>query len=109
MPPLSVTSAWSGMRSMTGCSVKTLNSLRVRIIGAERLARELDDRALQAEAQAEERDVVPARPADGPDLALDAAVAEAAGHDDAGDARQLVGDLLRLDALEVLGADPAHR
>ena len=27
VPPLSVTSAWSGMRSMTGCSVKTLNSL----------------------------------------------------------------------------------
>jgi hypothetical protein len=43
---------------MTGCSVKTFELARVRILGGERLARELDDRALQAEAEAEERHLV---------------------------------------------------
>ena len=93
---------------MTGCSVKTLNSLLLASSVAERLARELDDGALQAEAQPEERDPVAARPADCADLALDAAIAEAAGHDEPGNAVELVGDLVRLDALQMLRSDPSH-
>ena len=43
VPPLSVTSGWSGMRSITGCSVKTLNSVLLAS-GFERHAAELDHR-----------------------------------------------------------------
>ena len=56
---------------------------RVRAGEPAHVACELDDRALQAEAQAEERDAVLAGVAGGGDLALDAAEAEAAGDDDA--------------------------
>ena len=104
VPPLSVTSVWSGMRSMTGCSVKTLNSLLLASGLSSATRRELDHRALQAQAQAQERDLLLARPADGAHLALDPAVAEAAGHQHAGHALQLVGHLLRLHALQLLAS-----
>ena len=52
---------------------------RVRVRRADDLAGELDDRALQPEAQAEIRDAVVAGVVGGEDLALDAAMAEAAG------------------------------
>ena len=83
-----------------------LAAVGVRVV--ERHAGELDHRALQAQAQAQVRDLLLARPADGAHLALHAAVAEAAGHQHAGHALELVGDLLRLHALQLLGADPAH-
>ena len=56
---------------------------RVDVLRADDLARELDDRALQPEAQAEVRHLVVAGEVGGEDLALDAPMAEAAGHDDA--------------------------
>ena len=76
----------------------------VGIVGAKRHPAELDHRALQAQAQAEERDLLLAGPANGADLALDPAVAEAAGHEHAGNALQLVRHLLRLHALQLLAS-----
>ena len=61
-------------------------AVHLRAVGvrqADHVAGELDDRALQAEADAEERHLPFAGKADGLDLAVDAAVAEAAGHQDA--------------------------
>ena len=52
------------------------------------MAGELDDRALQAQAEAQVRDPVLAGVARGEDLALDPAVAEAARDEDAGRARR---------------------
>ena len=66
------------MKSMTGCSVNMSNSVELASLGADDLAGELDDRALEPEAQAEVRDPVVARVVGGEDLALDAAMAEAA-------------------------------
>ena len=56
---------------------------RVRAVHADHVAREVDDRELHAEADAEERDAALARDPRGVDLALDAAHAEAAGDQDA--------------------------
>ena len=67
---------------------------RVGVRGADDLARELDDRALQAEAQAEVRDAVVAGVVGGEDLALDAAMAEAARDQDAGGAVEPLVDVL---------------
>ena len=67
------------------------------------VAGELGDGALHAQADAEERHAVLAAVADGLDLALDAAVAEAAGHEDAVGAAEPLGDRLRR---ELLGVDP---
>ena len=80
--------------------------MRVRALEAADVARELDHRQLHAEADAEERDAVLARVADRGDLALDAAVAEAAGHEDRVEAaeqrrRAAALDLLRVDVLEL--------
>src|SRR5436190_452477 len=71
--------------------------------------RELDHRALESQADAEEGDALLPGEADGLDLAGDAAVAEAARHQDTVDAAQgalgpLALDLLRLDAAD---DDPA--
>ena len=63
---------------------------RVGVAGPDDLAGELDDRALEAQAQAEVRDAVLAREVGGEDLALDAAMAEAARDEDAGDAIESV-------------------
>src|SRR6266850_1028283 len=76
---------------------------RVRILGPEGRARELDDHALHAHAEAERRNFALAAEADGLHFALDAAVAEATGYDDPVEADQ------RLDvavALELLAVDP---
>ena len=80
--------ALSGIRSMTGCLAFGSNSARVRASELAHVARELDDRELHAEADAEERHAVLARVADRVDLALDAAIAEAAGHEDRVDVRE---------------------
>ena len=82
---------------------------RVGVAGPDDLAGELDDRALEPEAQAEVRDAVLAGEVGGEDLALDAAVAEAARDEDAGDAVEsvvevLVGERLRIDPAD-LGVD----
>ena len=61
---------------MTGYRVNRLNSV-------EHLTRELDDRALQPQAQAQERNAIDPCPADGADLALHAAVPEATWYHDA--------------------------
>src|SRR5712664_596688 len=64
---------------------------RVGVRCVERLTSEVDDRALHSEAQAEVRDAVVAGIARGLHLALDAPIAEPAGHHDAGDAHQRRG------------------
>ena len=70
---------------------------------AAHVAGELDDRALQAEAQAEERDAVLAGEPGRRDLALDAADAEPAGDDDAVEVAQAAfGE----QPLGVVGGDP---
>ena len=77
-------SRWSGMKSMTGFSVNMSNSVELASFGPDDLAGELDDGALEPEAQPEVRDLVVAGEVGGEDLALDAAVAEAARDEDAG-------------------------
>src|SRR5262249_49591253 len=62
---------------------------RVRLLPARHVARELDGRDLHAEAQAEVRNPALAREAGGRDLALDAALAEAARHQHAVDVVQV--------------------
>ena len=84
VPPLSSMSRWSGMKSMTGCSVNMSNSVELASLRADDVARELDDRALEAEAQPEVRDAVLAGVVGGEDLALDAAMPEPARDEDAG-------------------------
>ena len=69
------------------------------------MARELGDRDVHAEADAEVRDAILAGDAAGEDLPLPAARAEAARHEHAVDARQLGARLLER---HVLGVDPAH-
>jgi len=89
----------------------------VRRFQPARVARELDDRALHAEADPEVRHALLARVAHGLDLALDAAVPEAARHQDAVDVGEVGGgpvtlDVLRVDPRDVdfrLVRDPAVR
>ena len=93
---------------MTGCSVKTLNSdefassvpsaSRANSMTAHWRPRHSPRNGTRCSS----------RPADGADLSLHAAVAEAARHEDARHAVELGVDLLRLDALQELRADPAH-
>ena len=83
MPPLSVTS-----RCVVHEVDDRVRASRVELAGvgagqAQHVAGVLDGHHLHAEAQAEARDVVLAGVAGGGDLALDAALAEAAGDDDA--------------------------
>ena len=78
---------------------------RVGIARADDVAGELDDRALQPKAQTEVRDAVIPGVVGSEDLALDPTMAEPAGHEDAGHARQRVGDVL---GSQLLGIDPAH-
>ena len=106
MPPFSSRSRWSGMKSMTGFGVNMSNSVELTSFVSRRGARELDDAALEAEAQAEVRDPVLAGVVGGKDLALDPAVAEAARHEDAGRAVELlvevvVGERLRVDPADL--------
>src|SRR5262252_477713 len=69
------------------------------------VARVLDDRALHAQTDAEERHPPLARVADRLDLALDPPIAEATRHQDAVDTREL---RLGAVAFDVLGVDPLH-
>ena len=71
------------------------------------MARELDRRALHAEADAEERDAFFARVADGAQLALDAARSESRSHQNAVHASQLAVIPLGLQLLGV-DVDDAH-
>ena len=77
---------------------------RVRALETADVARELDHRALQAEADPEERDAALARVAHGRHLALHAPHAEAARDQDAVDVRER---LFGRGAAEVVGRDPA--
>ena len=85
---MSVTSFCSGSRSMTGWREAGSNSLEFASARPQHVAGELDDRALQAQADAQERHALLARVPDRVDLALDAAVPEPAGDQDAVDAGQ---------------------
>ncbi len=69
------------------------------------MPRELGDRDVHAEADAEVRDAPLARDPAGEDLPLPAARAEAAGDEHAVDALEQLG---RLVVRHVLGVDPAH-
>lgn len=64
-----------------------------------------NDGALHTEAEAEERDLIDARILDGVDLAFDAAIAEAAGDDDAVDALEDFAKI-RFLFFEDFGIDP---
>src|SRR5438552_7781910 len=70
----------------------------VRLVAAEVVAGELDGHDMQAEAEPEVGDAAGAGEAGGLDLALDAALTEAAGHDDAVDVGE---ELVRATALDV--------
>ena len=74
---------------------------RVRVRSVENLAGDIDDGALHSEAQPEVRDQLLPRVSRGEHLALDAAMTEAAGHDDAVDALERAHVLV-----EVLAVDP---
>src|SRR5436309_2991430 len=76
---------------------------RVGALQAAHVARVFDYRALHAEADAEVRHALLARVAHRLDLALDAAVAEAARHQDAVDVGEVRGGAV---ALDVLGVHP---
>ena len=77
---------------------------RVGVSGVEHLAGDVDDGALHAEAEPEIRDQVLAGVPRGEHLALDAAMAEAARHDDAVDTferRHVLVEVLAVDPDEV--------
>ena len=103
VPPRSVTSFCSGSRSITGVRRRRVELARVRALEAAHVARELDHRALQAEADAEERHAPLARVPHGRDLALDAPDPEPARDQDAVDVAQR---LLGRAAAEVVGGHP---
>ena len=94
------------MKSMTGLSVNMSNSVELASCEPTHLAGELDDGALQPQAQAEVRDAPIAGVVGREDLALDAAMAEAARDEDAGHAvergRDVVGgQRLRIDPADL--------
>ena len=94
------------MRSITGCGLSGSNSELFAPVEAAHVARELDHGHLEAEADAEEGDSVLPGVADRRHLALDAAVAEAAGNEHAvnpGEMRlgAVLLDLLRVDPPDV--------
>ncbi len=105
VPPMSrspaTTSSWSAMVEMTGCLVSGSNSAELASVDAGQVAGRLDDHALHAEADAEQRDLVLPGVPDRADLALDAAHAEPAGDQHAVDAVEL--------ALGALGASRSRR
>ena len=78
-PPRSVTSFCSGSRSITACGRGRVELARVRALEAAHVAGELDHRALQAQADPEERHAALAREPHRGHLALDAPDAEPAG------------------------------
>ena len=82
------------------------NSLRARAFQPGRVPRRLDAGHLHAEADAEEGHVALAGEVDGGDLALAAALAEAAGDEDGVHRLERGGDL-GLGMLEQFGVEPA--
>ena len=80
---------------MTGQAVSGSNSVELAAVHVTDVAGELGDGALHAQTHAEERHLVLAAVADGLDLALDAALAEAAGDDDPVGRAEALGDRLR--------------
>ena len=107
VPPFSVTSCCSSSRQTTGSAHWRSNSVVLAPSKSEHVAGELDHGALHAQADAEERDAAFAGEADRLDLALDAAIAEAAGHEHAVDAAQHALGALALDLLGLDLADDA--
>ena len=100
VPPRFATSRCDCMSAMTGRRAVGLELGAVGVGEPADVAGELDDRHLQAETDAEEREVVLARPADGLDHPVDAALAEPAGDEQAVEAAEeaagggLVGELV---------------
>ena len=91
-------SCHSVISAITGCGVSRVELGAVRAGQAGDVARELDRRDLHAQADAEVRHLVLARVADRRDLAFDAALAEAARHQDRVDLRELRRAAVLLDA-----------
>ncbi len=87
------------------CVARGVELARVGLGPADHVARELDGRDLHAEAQPEVGNAALARVAHRRDLALDAALAETAGHQHAVDVAQQLGGAVLLD---VLALDPAQ-
>ncbi len=98
MPPRSETSFCSGQQVDDRVRRLGVELGRVGALHVADVAGVVDDRHLHAEADAEERHLLLAGVATGRDLALDPALAEAAGDEDA------VG-ILERGGVEVLGAD----
>ncbi len=95
---------------MTGSVGSALELRRVRAGKPEHAARKFYDCDLHPEADAEIRDAVLARVSDGGDLALDTALAEAAGHQDrihAGEARG--AGAFQVGRLDVVNLDAGPR
>ena len=78
---------------MTGCSVKTLNSLELASSVPSASRAKSITAHCRPEAEAEERDADARAPSGWRGSSLDAAVAEAARHEHAGDPRELLVDL----------------
>ena len=103
MPPMSVTPRWRLHEVDHRVRGGRVELARVGAGQAQHVAGVVDRHHLQAEAQAQARDVVLARVLGGGDLALGAPLAEAAGDDDA---VEVVQAPLGQQALDVLGLDP---
>ena len=103
MPPLSVTSRWSCIRSITGCCVVGSNS--VELASARPSTLRANSIVIVCRPRHSPRHGTPllAGVAGGGDLALDAAGAEAAGDHDAVEVGEAAGGE---QALDVLGLDP---
>ena len=95
----------SSIVEITGSTVSGSNSVEPALLEAGDVAGVLDDHALQAQAQAEGRDAVGARVVQRAELALDAADAEAAGHQHGVDVGEVLGGAGL--GLALVGGDPA--
>ncbi len=105
VPPLPQITFCSGMMSMTGWAVPASNSVELARACDMHVAAELDDHDLQSQAQAEIGHLVDPGVFGGLDHALDAAVTEAAGHDDA---LGVVQQPLTAGFVQVFGLDPVY-
>ena len=103
MPPLSLDALLLLEQADHGVRRLRVVLGRVDGVGAEHGAGRFDDHGVHAVAEAQVRDVVLARVLGRGDLALEAALAEAARHDDRVDAAQLTGDVVVVD---LLGLNP---
>ena len=103
MPPLSETSRWESIRSITGYGLCGIELGRVGPRHAQDVAGELDRHDLHPQAQPETGQIVLPGVGGRSDLALDPPFAEAAGDHDAVQVVEAVGGQQPLD---VLGLDP---